>query len=315
MGRREKQITECGRSLQALASWLRAQRETAGLSYARLAERTAFSDDTLIRAASGASIPKLMVVREFAEACGADAAEAERLWKWARHEGHTVSASEGRAAVHINTVANFADLHAALRDLYSRDGCRPYRELSERAGGHGRLPCATVSRVLNRRSLPSREFLLTFVQVCGVRGATLVAWEKAWDRADRDRRPSRRSRSVSARPWPERPRPPKEADLWLEDTRDMRFRPTGGEGIWTSTVAVAREHQRAAVRTRPGVPCMGCGDLISTCSDIAAQWKGHVWCLSCGHDLQLTPALLHRARPEQGGRIRLGSEADGGEDT
>ncbi|MFJ7280536.1 helix-turn-helix domain-containing protein [Kitasatospora sp. NPDC098663] len=291
MGRRENPIGACGKSLQALASWLRARRESTGLTYTRLAERTRYSGDTLTRAASGGSVPKLAVVLAFAEACGTDLAEAERLWKRARREALAEDARGKREAVHIHVIDNFADLHAALLALYAKDGCRPYRELSERVGGFGRLPHATVGRVLNRKSPPRRDFVLTFAQACGVRGAALEAWGQAWDRADSRRRPSGRPSPHAATSSAGTVHSSQGVSARLDGTRAPSA-PTGRGKARTLPAAVAYEEQRASSRQRPGVPCVGCGQLVTTHSDMAARWGEHVWCVSCGHDLQVVPWLV-----------------------
>ncbi|MFE0477028.1 helix-turn-helix domain-containing protein [Streptomyces sp. NPDC058947] len=189
MGRRENPIGACGKALQILASWLRARRQEAGLTFEQLAARTDYSADTLSRAASGSKVPKrLPVVRAFAEACGADPDEAERLWKRARYEErHLRTDSANSYTPHVDYVTNFAELHAAMLDLYHKEGTLPYRELDRRAGAKGLLPHTTIGRVLHRDAIPSLEFTIAFAWACGVRGTALGAWRRAWDRADDQR--------------------------------------------------------------------------------------------------------------------------------
>ncbi|MFB6564074.1 hypothetical protein ACFCYH_35195 [Streptomyces sp. NPDC056400] len=85
----------------------------------------------------------------------------------------------------ISYVRNFADLHAALLDLYRKDGSRPYQELEK---GSRWLPHSTVSRVIARTTRPSREFVLAFATECGVRGQALKEWEQAFDRVEESRK-------------------------------------------------------------------------------------------------------------------------------
>lgn len=197
MGRREKSISPCSSSLYALASWLRAGREAAGLTYQQLADRTPFSADTLARAASGSSVPRnVEVVLTHARACGRSPAEAERLWKLARRdEARAAGVLSGqRGGMHISVVKDFADLHSAIVELYQSAGSPALRSLDDRIGGHGRLPHSTVGRVLNGRSRPARPFVLAFAEAVGVRRSEVAEWGKAWDRADRDRRGTRNRR-------------------------------------------------------------------------------------------------------------------------
>ncbi|WP_391858698.1 helix-turn-helix domain-containing protein [Streptomyces rugosispiralis] len=188
MGRREKPIEARSKQLYSLASRLRIWREKAGYTYEQLSRHTSCSDDTLRRAASGKTLPRWDVVREFAVACGADASEAERLWVKARGSvfGPSVGSMASKA-VHIDYVQNYVQLHAALVGIYKKGGCRSYRDLDDRLGGHGRLPLATVGRVLNLKGRPQRNFVISFAEACGVRASELQSWGFAWDRAEADR--------------------------------------------------------------------------------------------------------------------------------
>ncbi|WP_372515563.1 helix-turn-helix domain-containing protein [Streptantibioticus ferralitis] len=298
MGRREKPIGACSKSLAALASWLRARRESAGLSYARLAELTPYSEDTLARAASGRYVPRLVVVRAFAEACDADLAEAERLWKRARYETHPNEERAKLRAVHVDIVGNFTELRVALVDVHAKDGRRPYRQLNEEAGGFGRLPAATISRVLNGQVIPSRDFVITFARVCGARGSALEAWGRAWDRADAARRPSDNNPSSSNCLQRERhhldaarAQPPagQGAQFLLHSS-------IGGGKTYSAIAGLSRVLSNAEHGRRPGIPCVACGYLVRTHSDMGARMGGCVWCIACAGSLQLNASLINHAR-------------------
>ncbi|WP_405814299.1 helix-turn-helix transcriptional regulator [Streptomyces sp. NBC_01390] len=183
MGRRENPIAPCDRELEKLVRCLRDHRSRAGLNYRELAARSGCSASTLIRAASGEQMPKLKTVRAYAAGCGADPGEAERLWKRARYRA--VRGCE-EPVPHPRYVRNFAELHAALADLYRKDGSRPYRELE--AASDGVLAHATVGRFLRQEGgRPTRQFVREFAIACGAKGMALREWEQAWDRAEEQR--------------------------------------------------------------------------------------------------------------------------------
>lgn len=183
MGRRENPIAPCGRELEKLALYLRDHRDRAGLNYKELAVRSGCSVSTLIRAVAGEQVPKLKTVRAYALACDADPDEAERLWKRARYR-----AARGcqDPVPHPRYVRDFAELHAALADLYRKDGARPYRELE--AASDGVLAHATVGRFLRQEGgRPTRQFVRAFAIACGAKGLVLREWDQAWDRAEERR--------------------------------------------------------------------------------------------------------------------------------
>ncbi|GAA4704308.1 helix-turn-helix domain-containing protein [Streptomyces youssoufiensis] len=184
MGRRENPIATCDRELEKLARYLRAQRDAAGVSYKDLAARSGVSSSTLIRAASGQQTPKLKTVRAYAQGCGADPDDAERLWKRARYRAFRGCQE---AVPHPRYVRNFAELHLALTDLYQKDGARPYRELEQ--ASNRVLAHATVGRFLRQEGgRPTLEFVRAFALACGARGrAALREWEEAWSRAEEQR--------------------------------------------------------------------------------------------------------------------------------
>ncbi|MGW4775987.1 helix-turn-helix domain-containing protein [Streptomyces filamentosus] len=179
MGRSEGPIAKTGSARYTLALWLRSQRESAGLSYERLAIEATYSPDTMRRAASGRRIPTLKVLLAFAGACGADLHVAEGLWKAARRE-----LGGPHREYHVAYVVDFPSLYDAMQSLYRRAGSPSYGELDRRAGGNGRLPKSTLSRFFSKGSIPGRNFTLAFAEACGVRGEEkLELWELAWLRA------------------------------------------------------------------------------------------------------------------------------------
>jgi transcriptional regulator with XRE-family HTH domain len=193
MGRRENPIDTPNKPLALLASWLRATRREAGVTYAQLAQRTLFSAATLARAASGQSVPKPEVVVAFAEGCGGDVRAAKYMWKRAFHD--RVQANDGRRrtrTVHISLVRDFSELHEAMLDLYRGEGAPSYRELDSRARSRGdRIPRSTLGRFLNRTNVPSRGFVIAFSRACGVPDFEVEMWGQAWDRAKLPRRARR----------------------------------------------------------------------------------------------------------------------------
>ncbi|OEJ22865.1 hypothetical protein AR457_37115 [Streptomyces agglomeratus] len=192
-----------------LAQWLRSQRENAGMNYTQMAFRTEkvrwaslpknesakCSADTLLRAASGArGVPRRKVVLAYAGACGANLAEADRLWKAARYRQTQDAEPLKEKPKHIARVRDFADLHLALVDLYRKDGARSCQEMEELSGG--RLSHSTVWRVLNEQTgRPTRDFVTHFARACGVRDVALSDWEQAWDRAEHRRTGGRKRNS------------------------------------------------------------------------------------------------------------------------
>ncbi|MFD7853017.1 helix-turn-helix domain-containing protein [Streptomyces microflavus] len=259
VGRPELPIAVCSTSLHALASWLRTQRGRAGYSYAQLAQRSPWSEDTLRRAASGKQIPRLTVVCDFADACGSDPREGEQLWQKARYESAKTSADQTELQVtRIDYVQTYTELHAALLDLYRRDGSRPYRELDRRAGGHGQLPHATISRVFNKYYLPRRDFVVTFARTCGAQGSALKSWGLAWDRAN--------------------------IDLLAQEERAKRLRRSSRE----RTRRLVRSAQYPYVSPASREPeryriadCAGCYRVIV---EPSAALTGQFWCVDCGRD-------------------------------
>ncbi|MGW2987546.1 helix-turn-helix domain-containing protein [Streptomyces goshikiensis] len=94
MGRRENAVAASTRQMEALALWLRAQRQREALTYAAMAQRInyGFTASMLSRAAGGKTVPTRQLVEAFARGCQADPVEARRLWKAARAAEHPQAA-------------------------------------------------------------------------------------------------------------------------------------------------------------------------------------------------------------------------------
>lgn len=256
MGRPEKPIAPCTKELENLVRWLRRHRAGAGLSYNQLAENTRFlprhgraspqcSPDTLARAASGLVVPTRRVCVSYAQACGGKASEAVRLWKHARYRESRNQRHE-EPAPHITYVRDFAELRAAMLELYRKDGARPYEELERESGGL--LAHATVGRVISGRTgRPTRQFVFAFAIVCGARGVTLKEWQRAWDRAEQRRLGS--SDTGSRR----RPTAPFGSSRWTGEARTIAFayymdpaRSPNGQEVWHRNPArdiISEPHQ------------------------------------------------------------------------
>ncbi|WP_051856666.1 helix-turn-helix domain-containing protein [Streptomyces sp. NRRL B-1347] len=185
MGRAEKEITTDNAALHELAQWLRDLRAHAGLTYRKLAERAGLHATTLQRVASGDSVPQIVAVLAYARGCDGSPEQARRLWRKARREQVRAAAPHSRPPAPAPAlVRDFADLSAALRDLYEEAGAPSLRTMEERAGGFGALPRSSAHRIVNRQTVPHslRQFQ-AFLRACEVPAEDQKAWEDAWSRA------------------------------------------------------------------------------------------------------------------------------------
>ena len=89
----------------------------------------------------------------------------------------------------LQAASTIADLALLLRRLHARAGKPSYRVLERRAEDLHRvnrdtvlLPKTTTSAVLSGQRLPSRDFVLSFVQVCGVASDDIGPWLNAHGR-------------------------------------------------------------------------------------------------------------------------------------
>ncbi|MFD9575921.1 helix-turn-helix domain-containing protein [Streptomyces sp. NPDC059982] len=198
MGRRENAVAADTRQMEALALWLRAQRQRAGLTYAAMAEHIHydFTASMLSRAASGKTVPTRQAVEAFARACDADQAEARRLWKAARAAEHTRRRRAGefedladkvvQVYSHPKVIETVGELRRAMVHLRARDGQPSLAELQRRAGqgpdGRDRLPKSSLGAVLRGDAVPTRGHVVAFAQALGMSRRKVAQWGSAWDR-------------------------------------------------------------------------------------------------------------------------------------
>ncbi|MFB7918879.1 helix-turn-helix domain-containing protein [Streptomyces sp. NPDC056061] len=134
MGRRENAVAAGTQQSEALALWLRAQRERRGVTYAAMAKLTdhEFTASALSRGANG-KVPSRRLVLAYATACEADTREAIRLWKAARRaeeerrrragispEFRDLAVSLRSVMTHPDLIFSFAKLHDVMVWLRSR---------------------------------------------------------------------------------------------------------------------------------------------------------------------------------------------------
>ncbi|MER5852895.1 helix-turn-helix transcriptional regulator [Streptomyces sp. NPDC002012] len=202
MGRRENAVAAATRQSEALALWLRAQRDRQGLNYAAMARviEYEFTASMLSRAASGRTVPSRKAVEAYARACNADLGEARRLWKAARSAEQSrrgreltpdgfqdLAAKLGRALAHPEVIEDYGQLRRAMVQLRAREGQPSLGELQERAGRmpdgvHHRLPKSSLSAILRGESVPLRRHVTAFAEAMGASRRKVAEWERAWDR-------------------------------------------------------------------------------------------------------------------------------------
>ncbi|MEU7971395.1 FxSxx-COOH system tetratricopeptide repeat protein [Micromonospora sp. NPDC049089] len=90
---------------------------------------------------------------------------------------------DARNQIDPTSAATLADLARFMKILRLHADSPTYRDLEKRAMRLGRsLPRATLGEVLAGRRFPSKAFLLTFVELCGIDPARDRRWEQAWNR-------------------------------------------------------------------------------------------------------------------------------------
>ncbi|MFE7113244.1 helix-turn-helix domain-containing protein [Streptomyces sp. NPDC057575] len=210
MGRRESAVAAGTRQSEALALWLRAQRERRGVTYAAMAKLTdhQFTASALSRGAGG-KVPSRRLVLAYAKACDADTREAIRLWKAARRaeedrrragispEFRDLAVSLRSVMTHPDLIDSFAKLHDVMVEMRAREGQPSLSDLQAAAGQtpdgrRHRLPKSSLSVILRGEAVPSRAHLTAFMEALRVSPNNVRRWQQVWDRlADStSRRPS-----------------------------------------------------------------------------------------------------------------------------
>ncbi|MFK0187961.1 helix-turn-helix domain-containing protein [Streptomyces rubiginosohelvolus] len=200
MGRRENAVVADTKQSEALALWLRAQRERRGVTYAAMAKliNYQFTASMLSRGASG-KVPSRELVKAYAKACDADPADALRLWKAARRseeelrrrkeaatDFQDLATSVRSALTHPEVIETFGQLRRAMIQERAREGQPSLGFLQAEAGcradGRHRLPKSSLSAILRGAAIPSRDHITAFMESVGASRRKVRRWEQAWDR-------------------------------------------------------------------------------------------------------------------------------------
>ncbi|MBY8864521.1 helix-turn-helix domain-containing protein [Streptomyces sennicomposti] len=180
-----------------LAEHLTALRGAAGLTQRALAQAASISRGAVQRAESGTAAPTQAVLTAYVRACRDRDEDLDRASLLLDH-GRAAQRDRLRLikAPHPTLIHTADDLGAALAAAYEQAGAPPLRSLNR--DGHARLPLATASRVVNRKSLPATVGqLVTFLTACKVPPAQQRPYIDAYYRITGSRR---------ARPAPPRAR-------------------------------------------------------------------------------------------------------------
>ncbi|MEV8529867.1 helix-turn-helix transcriptional regulator [Streptomyces sp. NPDC052000] len=189
-GRPEKPVDQTVPARAKLAAFLRARKAEAGMTYQQMADdEDGLSKATFERAASGAIVPSWDTVEAFVRIT---APSSDGLGTALSHSrGLLIRARRAtRAPYYLHKapdptlIASKALLLQALRDQHVWAGCPTPGEM-ERMAGFGRLPQATVRRIINGRSLPvTPDQAIAFLKACEVaEDADLERWLRAGSEA------------------------------------------------------------------------------------------------------------------------------------
>ncbi|MDQ0904371.1 transcriptional regulator with XRE-family HTH domain [Streptomyces canus] len=190
MARPETPVDHTIPELGQLAELLRSLRRKAGLTYTELAARSGYSAATLKRAASGRTLPDVIVAFGYALACEivpAQSSEQQELrgvilqWQKARKAVKKAQQAARRSSVvpKPQLARDEADLSGALRDAWTRAG-RPSTRAMEKAS-NGQVPRSTASVISSAHTVP-RDFrqYIAYLRVCKIKGQALTPWIRAW---------------------------------------------------------------------------------------------------------------------------------------
>ncbi|WP_406165086.1 helix-turn-helix domain-containing protein [Streptomyces canus] len=157
-----------------LAAHLKALRRAARLTQRALAGAAHISRGAVQHAESGTAPPTATVLDAYLHACGADDTD-QRTARRLIVQGRTVQRGK-LAELHKlkppapDFVSTKRELGLALVLAYERAGAPSLRNFDR--PGRPRVPLATASRIVKLQALPtSREQLITFLTVCGIRPA------------------------------------------------------------------------------------------------------------------------------------------------
>ncbi len=180
--------------LEALAQWLDALRQGAGMSWGQLARKVserglAPSESTLYRAVKRKTLPKWETVQAFTQVCGGAEHKAKKLWTAAdRHAAGRSHRALRSVPLPPQLITEPWQLIQAMNHRRRANGNPPLRELQARAyvdakGTASHLPKSTLGAALQGR-MPPKALLRHFVRCCGSATEDEVAqWEAAWERA------------------------------------------------------------------------------------------------------------------------------------
>lgn len=175
--------------LRAMVRPLRQRMREQGLTQGQVACRIGYDRSTVSRALSGRMLPSREVITRIVRVLDTDAEHTRRRWAHAdaiRRRTRQVQAAGGPPS----DLRSYTDLLKALRDLLEQHGISQ-REIARRSRD---LPRATLGAMLRGERSIQRRNLISLVQICGVTGEPLHAWEDAWyrygapDQAERHRR-------------------------------------------------------------------------------------------------------------------------------
>ncbi|GAA4115342.1 XRE family transcriptional regulator [Streptomyces hundungensis] len=190
-GRPEKPVDQTVPARAKLATYLRACKAEAGMTYQQMVdeEDSIFSKATFERAASGLVVPSWETIEAFVRVTatssdGLDTALAYSRRLLIRARRATRAPYYLHKAPDPTLIVSKAHLLQALRDQYVWAGCPTPGEM-ERIAAFGRLPQNTVRRIINGRTLPVDGFqAIEFLKACEVvEEADLERWLMAGSRA------------------------------------------------------------------------------------------------------------------------------------
>ncbi|MGW7251593.1 helix-turn-helix domain-containing protein [Streptomyces decoyicus] len=175
-----------------LSEHLAALRDTARLTQRALADAANISRGAVQRAESGTAPPTAAVLDAYLRTCAASPADQDKARRL-HALGRTAQRGKLRAlqAPAPAFVRDKRDLGLVLAAAYERAGAPPLRDFDR--PGRAPVPPTTAWRIVNRKALPtSREQLITFLTVCGIRPAAQCPYLDAYSHvtAQRGTRPA-----------------------------------------------------------------------------------------------------------------------------